>query len=139
MLIFFFLMIRRPPRYNRSVTLFPHTTLFRSVEAGKLSALCRDCCHRARRRSAHWHDELGLSNTGQEQDKNTHQERNQCPEHRKSVLERRSEQSCPALSRSLHSICRAASGQGCRGAACAVVVYDQRSVDNVLCGSMAAD
>src|SRR3546814_17708249 len=29
---FFFLMIRRPPRSTRTYTLFPYTTLFRSVE-----------------------------------------------------------------------------------------------------------
>src|SRR3546814_9127893 len=29
--IFFFLMIRRPPRSTRTDTLFPYTTLFRSV------------------------------------------------------------------------------------------------------------
>src|SRR3546814_11246708 len=28
--MYFFLMIRRPPRYTRTDTLFPHTTLFRS-------------------------------------------------------------------------------------------------------------
>src|SRR3546814_17577530 len=28
--IFFFLMIRRPPRSTRTATLFPYTTLFRS-------------------------------------------------------------------------------------------------------------
>src|SRR5881409_4253525 len=28
---FFFLMIRRPPRSTREATLFPYTTLFRSV------------------------------------------------------------------------------------------------------------
>src|SRR3546814_16869313 len=32
-LVFFFLMIRRPPRSTRTDTLFPYTTLFRS--AGK--------------------------------------------------------------------------------------------------------
>src|SRR3546814_5732596 len=32
-LLFFFLMIRRPPRSTRTDTLFPYTTLFRSVEA----------------------------------------------------------------------------------------------------------
>src|SRR3546814_11332215 len=32
-LIFFFLMIRRPPRSTRTDTLFPYTTLFRSVAA----------------------------------------------------------------------------------------------------------
>src|SRR3546814_11276274 len=30
---FFFLMIRRPPRSTRTDTLFPYTTLFRSVRA----------------------------------------------------------------------------------------------------------
>src|SRR3546814_15238635 len=30
-LCFFFLMIRRPPRSTRTDTLFPYTTLFRSV------------------------------------------------------------------------------------------------------------
>src|SRR3546814_4501581 len=32
---FFFLMIRRPPRSTRTDTLFPYTTLFRSLEANK--------------------------------------------------------------------------------------------------------
>src|SRR3546814_10954515 len=31
--VFFFLMIRRPPRSTRTDTLFPYTTLFRSVDA----------------------------------------------------------------------------------------------------------
>jgi aldehyde:ferredoxin oxidoreductase len=30
-LIFAFLMIRRPPRSTRELTLFPYTTLFRSI------------------------------------------------------------------------------------------------------------
>src|SRR3546814_19541659 len=30
--VFFFLMIRRPPRSTRTDTLFPYTTLFRSVK-----------------------------------------------------------------------------------------------------------
>src|SRR3546814_5508364 len=33
MFIFFFLMIRRPPRSTRTDTLFPYTTLFRSGNA----------------------------------------------------------------------------------------------------------
>src|SRR3546814_20750080 len=33
---FFFLMIRRPPRSTRTDTLFPYTTLFRSVQRLKL-------------------------------------------------------------------------------------------------------
>src|SRR3546814_5566148 len=32
MCVFFFLMIRRPPRSTRTDTLFPYTTLFRSDE-----------------------------------------------------------------------------------------------------------
>src|SRR3546814_15528380 len=32
MFLFFFLMIRRPPRSTRTDTLFPYTTLFRSPE-----------------------------------------------------------------------------------------------------------
>src|SRR3546814_13759066 len=31
--MFFFLMIRRPPRSTRTDTLFPYTTLFRSIQA----------------------------------------------------------------------------------------------------------
>src|SRR3546814_6905738 len=33
LLFFFFLMIRRPPRSTRTDTLFPYTTLFRSLRA----------------------------------------------------------------------------------------------------------
>src|SRR3546814_13173654 len=32
-MFFFFLMIRRPPRSTRTDTLFPYTTLFRSVRS----------------------------------------------------------------------------------------------------------
>src|SRR3546814_12667060 len=32
-ILFFFLMIRRPPRSTRTDTLFPYTTLFRSAQA----------------------------------------------------------------------------------------------------------
>src|SRR3546814_10319446 len=35
--LFFFLMIRRPPRSTRTYTLFPYTTLFRSASDGHLS------------------------------------------------------------------------------------------------------
>src|SRR3546814_16825656 len=34
--LFFFLMIRRPPRSTRTDTLFPYTTLFRSERAGAI-------------------------------------------------------------------------------------------------------
>src|SRR3546814_13938042 len=37
--LFFFLMIRLPPRSTRTDTLFPYTTLFRSLEQ---SAFCAD-------------------------------------------------------------------------------------------------
>src|SRR3546814_11394734 len=33
-LLFFLLMIRRPPRSTRTDTLFPYTTLFRSLQVG---------------------------------------------------------------------------------------------------------
>src|SRR3546814_21178284 len=35
-MLFFFLMIRRPPRSTRTDTLFPYTTLFRSIAHGKV-------------------------------------------------------------------------------------------------------
>src|SRR3546814_15207942 len=44
-MFFFFLMIRLPPRSTRSDTLFPYTTLFRSVHirrGGSLRGLIRD-------------------------------------------------------------------------------------------------
>src|SRR3546814_10299394 len=39
-------MIRRPPRSTRTDTLFPYTTLFRSVDTGANAALLRVCVHR---------------------------------------------------------------------------------------------
>src|SRR3546814_18569243 len=36
--VFFFLMIPRPPRSTRTDTLFPYTTLFRSIRLGELGA-----------------------------------------------------------------------------------------------------
>src|SRR3546814_12043875 len=42
--IFFFLMIRRPPRSTRTDTLFPYTTLFRSPDCGATTiSQCPDC------------------------------------------------------------------------------------------------
>src|SRR3546814_982796 len=38
MLLFFFVMIRRPPRSTRTDTLFPYTTLFRSGPASGCAA-----------------------------------------------------------------------------------------------------
>src|SRR3546814_13161200 len=53
-LLFFFLMIRRPPRSTRTDTLFPYTTLFRSLlqaldatpagRLGKADNLGNLCC-----------------------------------------------------------------------------------------------
>src|SRR3546814_6375370 len=40
--LFFFLMIRRPPRSTRTDTLFPYTTLFRSVVGRQLGHDRRD-------------------------------------------------------------------------------------------------
>src|SRR3546814_18382838 len=37
--VFFFLMIRRPPRSTRTDTLFPYTTLFRSARRRCLTSL----------------------------------------------------------------------------------------------------
>src|SRR3546814_8245611 len=39
---FFFLMIRRPPRSTRTDTLFPYTTLFRSVSEEELEAKLKE-------------------------------------------------------------------------------------------------
>src|SRR3546814_13409453 len=57
---FFFLMIRRPPRSTRTDTLFPYTTLFRSVrcrgrrDAGSVRRNFRDRgCSAARRSEEH--------------------------------------------------------------------------------------
>src|SRR3546814_16672744 len=39
MVLFFFLMIRRPPRSTRTDTLFPYTTLFRSPRLWDATAI----------------------------------------------------------------------------------------------------
>src|SRR3546814_20498094 len=38
LIVFFFLMIRRPPRSTRTDTLFPYTTLFRSADQIRVDA-----------------------------------------------------------------------------------------------------
>src|SRR3546814_8009706 len=38
LIVFFFLMIRRPPRSTRTYTLFPYTTLFRSERPHRIRA-----------------------------------------------------------------------------------------------------
>src|SRR3546814_12974299 len=45
---FFFLMIRRPPRSTRTDTLFPYTTLFRSLPLAERVAAMRDPALKAR-------------------------------------------------------------------------------------------
>src|SRR3546814_8863583 len=45
---FFFLMIRLPPRSTRTDTLFPYTTLFRSLVRGHCTTLSRVHCHLSR-------------------------------------------------------------------------------------------
>src|SRR3546814_6686806 len=47
--MFFFLMIRRPPRSTRTDTLFPYTTLFRSAHP-RIPAHGGMCCSRGARR-----------------------------------------------------------------------------------------
>src|SRR3546814_5753529 len=42
--MFFFLMIRRPPRSTRTDTLFPYTTLFRSQAAWRLMQWLKMIC-----------------------------------------------------------------------------------------------
>src|SRR3546814_13696991 len=48
--MFFFLMIRRPPRSTLTDTLFPYTTLFRSGEEGRIGFYQKPLTGQARRR-----------------------------------------------------------------------------------------
>src|SRR3546814_10549577 len=50
--LFFFLMIRRPPRSTRTDTLFPYTTLFRSHYIRCLTLPAREAVHCADRLEA---------------------------------------------------------------------------------------
>src|SRR3546814_1459516 len=50
----FFLMIRRPPRSTRTDTLFPYTTLFRSLLSGARAQGLATHWLRRRRRQANW-------------------------------------------------------------------------------------
>src|SRR3546814_18117727 len=71
-LLFFFLMIRRPPRSTRTDTLFPYTTLFRSIVRRKeMNEMTRSWPAEAEtllddlvalRRAIHREPELGLQN-----------------------------------------------------------------------------
>src|SRR3546814_6137828 len=47
--LFFFLMIRRPPRSTRTDTLFPYTTLFRSARGGWADRAADPAVHLPRR------------------------------------------------------------------------------------------
>src|SRR3546814_13531434 len=51
--LFFFLMIRRPPRSTRTDTLFPYTTLFRSLPCSKAEVPMAG-------QSRHWHGAWGF-------------------------------------------------------------------------------
>src|SRR3546814_14747531 len=55
MLLFFFLMIRRPPRSTRTDTLFPYTTLFRSAASECGPDGCRAAGAPAPRRAVDGH------------------------------------------------------------------------------------
>src|SRR3546814_13646848 len=63
--VFFFLMIRRPPRSTRTDTLFPYTTLFRSrcredgVDAMVLVPNC-PVCHQTAGMTARYLEENGI-------------------------------------------------------------------------------
>src|SRR6266853_4855414 len=58
LLVFFFLMIRRPPRS----TLFPYTTLFRSARPGRPRRRPRHRCWRGRRSEEHTSELQSQSN-----------------------------------------------------------------------------
>src|SRR3546814_15488711 len=65
--LFFFLMIRRPPRSTRTDTLFPYTTLFRSCtvqvfERGAPGA-ARGCCRDRARKGCRSGQTSGCSHT----------------------------------------------------------------------------
>src|SRR3546814_243302 len=58
-LFFVFLTIRRPPRSTRTDTLFPYTTLFRSLTAGRARNWCDHACVGLLCRRRHAHRVLG--------------------------------------------------------------------------------
>src|SRR3546814_12471571 len=66
-MIFFFLMIRRPPRATRTNTLFPYTTLFRSHQVlpeGRRAPLERQRAHRHRPAAVDGTDHVCLVGAG---------------------------------------------------------------------------
>src|SRR3546814_20534964 len=65
----FFVMIRRPPRSTRTDTLFPYTTLFRSILLAKLAALgFRQQVENRLRRAAEPHAAFGDDDRAIDQD-----------------------------------------------------------------------
>src|SRR3546814_1269489 len=58
LVVFFFLMIRRPPRSTRTDTLFPYTTLFRSDSCRRRNRPRSDRGGAARARGARSRDRL---------------------------------------------------------------------------------
>src|SRR3546814_11274358 len=63
MLLFFFLILRRPPRYTRTATLLPDTTLFRSWLVG-CGALGRAQIRQAHRHNLRRSCDRALARTG---------------------------------------------------------------------------
>src|SRR3546814_20021905 len=55
--LFFFLIIRRPPRSTRTDTLFPYPTLFRSVDSPQAIAEAYATSRGSFRTRARWHVE----------------------------------------------------------------------------------
>src|SRR3546814_14433860 len=75
-MLFFFLMIRRPPRSTRTDTLFPYTTLFRSMGAA----------HRHCEEYSWGEGNMGLDrDIGGDQDKGSRQENQGASELRRTV------------------------------------------------------
>src|SRR3546814_17944515 len=64
-IFFFFLMIRRPPRSTRTDTLFPYTTLFRSITANPEFAECGVAQGMTERRQTLLKDFLAMGNEEQ--------------------------------------------------------------------------
>src|SRR3546814_3173273 len=66
-MFFFFLMIRRPPRSTRTDTLFPYTTLFRSVR--RLFLGLGRAADGDRRLGVHRHQIVGAGDEGDRVDR----------------------------------------------------------------------
>src|SRR3546814_4215791 len=61
---FFFLIIRRPPRYTRTDTLFPYTTLFRSLRLAGAQDKLRPSRHPIDPTLRRWVSRLRSTRTG---------------------------------------------------------------------------